>query len=541
MKGYRRYFQRLGISTGAEIKRSSYEGEFPRDFWAFRPQKEQDYSIVLTIGGTKIEAGAIDSRGKLVSQSVRKVPWASILTSQGILPVQKVKAKTKLIDYVVKQIEELYYETKDRGKNLVKIGISWAGPGRYEKGIVRAPNIWGFEEEPVNLVQEIKRRLPEELQNVEIEIQHDGICAAMGEISSLGTFPEQENIISVIWGTGIGAGILIDNRPYYALKQFKELGIPLGEIGHHIVFVNSIKVGGIDVTREWVDLVKKKEGSEGFPLCYKEGNIDWQEGAKTETKNVGDFRVSYNPARAKRPGSSVTQSQSKQECLFCKLELGFPNEQPWNELLRYKGFKILANPFPIVKEGHFTIIPVSEEHIPQELTQEYIQFALELVRDSQNLFLAFNSWINAEENWSAGATQPHFHFHGFYKGKEQLPIERAGKRKIGEKNGVEIYEIVFPSQGIMLKGKDPKALGEVLWNCIEKLKSEGLNYNVVFFKDEVYLFARQKEGEGPLEKIGALEMLGWFIISKENIFNNVTSQDLENILREVTVPPEEYL
>jgi diadenosine tetraphosphate (Ap4A) HIT family hydrolase len=298
-----------------------------------------------------------------------------------------------------------------------------------------------------------------------------------------------------------------------------------------------IKIGEKDLTLLWLDLVKRREVFEEFPLCCKGGSIDWKEGAKTETKNVGIFRVSYNPARAKRPRSSVSQSQSKQECLFCKL--GFPAEHPWNELLRYRGFKILVNPFPIVKEGHFTIIPISEEHIPQELTPKYIEFALELVRDSQNLFLAFNSWINAEENaWRARATQPHFHFHGFYRGEEQFPIEKVSTEKVKEENGVEIYNIKFPAHGIMLEGENPRALGEVLWNYIRELQSLGFNYNVIFFKDKVYLFGRKKEGESPLQKVGALEMLGWFIISDEGIFIHINSDKLKKILEEVTVSPE---
>lgn len=242
-------FKKLGLThISPDIKRSEYKGEFPRDFWAFLPKNEDEYSITIAVGGTKIQAGSVDKHGNLLTKDENGKPrifggsWKGVLTAQQILPEDKPNSKNAIIDYIVKLIKEVKQNTDVSGKTPVKIGISWAGPGEYWNGIVKAPNIWGFDEEPVNLIEELRERLPESLKNIEIEIQHDGIAAARGEISPQGTYSQEENLVAVIWGTGIGAGLLLDKNAYYDYKIdanyiFRQLGLPLGEIGHHIIFV----------------------------------------------------------------------------------------------------------------------------------------------------------------------------------------------------------------------------------------------------------------------------------------------------------------
>jgi hypothetical protein len=218
------------------LKRTKYKGKFPRDFWAFIPQEKDNYNIAIAVGGTKIQAGAIDENGTLVTESYKSEYWKKILTGKEILPSQVERARDGIIDYLEKLIREIKEDADKLGKKLKEIGISWAGPGRYWEGWVMAPNIWGFNKEPVNLIEELQKRLTD-LGNIEIEIQHDGIAAAKGEISNVGTFKRKSSILSVIWGTGIGAGILIDEKAYYENSTFQVFAIPLGEIGHHMIFI----------------------------------------------------------------------------------------------------------------------------------------------------------------------------------------------------------------------------------------------------------------------------------------------------------------
>jgi predicted NBD/HSP70 family sugar kinase len=220
-----------------DIRRSEYKGKFPRDFWAFLPKNDNEYNIALAVGGTKVQAGSVDKGGNLLNGQILGGSWKQVLTKKGILPSNKEASKDEVIDYIVELIEKVNKNTNIPGKTLAKIGISWAGPGKYWDGLVRAPNIWGFEDQAIDLIAEIKNKLSQDLKDIEIEIQHDGIAAVQGEISPAGTFPGKENIISVIWGTGIGAGILIDRKSYYDFLELRDLGIPLGEIGHHIIFV----------------------------------------------------------------------------------------------------------------------------------------------------------------------------------------------------------------------------------------------------------------------------------------------------------------
>ncbi|MCM8793432.1 MAG: ROK family protein [Candidatus Omnitrophica bacterium] len=235
--GVNEVFQKTGIrGIKPDIRRTQYQGNFPRDFWAFLPKKSDEYSTAVTVGGTKILAGSVDKDGELLSGKISGGSWKTKLTGQGILPSQEEAAKSAVIDYIVKLINEVNENTKHIGKTPAKIGISWAGSGEYRDGKVIGTNIWGLGK-GINLIEELQERLSPGLKNIPIEIQHDGIAAAKGEISSQGTFKNENNLLAVIWGTGIGAGVLIDKGAYYDIPTLRALGIPLGEIGHHIIFV----------------------------------------------------------------------------------------------------------------------------------------------------------------------------------------------------------------------------------------------------------------------------------------------------------------
>lgn len=289
----------------------------------------------------------------------------------------------------------------------------------------------------------------------------------------------------------------------------------------------SILVAGYDLTSEWIKLIKKGRIS---PLEYDKGKIKWrredEEGNPilVSQRREGNFILELNTFRAQRPSSN----SENESCLFC--ELGATH--PWNEILSYQGWKILANPYPIIKEGHFTIIPESSEHLPQRLGKLDIKFALQFIRESKNLFLLFNSW-------SAGATQAHLHFQALFK-KFTLPVEDVEKELLNNNGTFRIYQLKnYPAQTFFFEGVEEKNLTEqadLIFEYLSRLENKGWGYNLIFVQDGIYLFPRQAESplRFPQLKPGALEMAGWFTFSQPEIYSTITERELNEILKDIT-------
>lgn len=228
----------------SNIKRGKAE---KRDLLAFPPKDKNKYTVVLRAHGTTFEAGIVYEDGGIqVITDEKDEEELSILWRKELAEFKKrnkTADKEAIRDFQLELMAELIKKAITRakeefkGKPLEAIYISWAGPGEYWNGKVRAPNIAGFEDELVELRDELLKKLKgkEVDDKVNIEIFHDGIAAAMGEANGNKMLTDRKNILAVIWGTGIGAGLLLDERPYYDYTK-NIFSAPLGEIGHHIVF-----------------------------------------------------------------------------------------------------------------------------------------------------------------------------------------------------------------------------------------------------------------------------------------------------------------
>lgn len=310
------------------------------------------------------------------------------------------------------------------------------------------------------------------------------------------------------------------------LLIFVLLGLYQEQVFRRVRFDYDIYLSGFNLTSLWIKLVSNPPEDVYLPLEYVNGEIRWkefdQEGNPVEvaSRKEGRFFLELNTFRSRRPKSS---SQKDDACLFCRLGA----TSAWNEILEYKGWKVLANPFPIEKEGHFTIIPASSEHYPQYLDKKFILFALEFMKDAKNLVLIFNSW-------GAGASQNHLHFQALYK-KERLPLEDAGLELIGDKSGVKVYRLKnYPAQGIVFEGGSKEERAGVITDYLKKLS--GKAYNFVFTKEKVYFFPRAKESPSsyPQLKLGAWELAGRFVFVDKEIFLSIKEKELNTILNEIT-------
>ncbi|MBI3617022.1 MAG: ROK family protein [Candidatus Omnitrophica bacterium] len=202
------------VGPQTEVRRSSLKGG-ERVFYAFVP-KGDELVVGLDVGGTNLRVAILDKNG--IRGEIKKIQWE-------FKPTPEANHQ-----YVLATImDEIRRISKDY--QISEIGISWAGPGDYEKGIVTAPNIPGFDNFPLKeaLVGLAETGKP----SPGIRILHDGAAGAVGEYKK-GSLQGEAGIYLIL-GTGIGAGIVDkDGNPVYQIPGVIDRG--LGELGHYSIY-----------------------------------------------------------------------------------------------------------------------------------------------------------------------------------------------------------------------------------------------------------------------------------------------------------------
>lgn len=143
----------------------------------------KNYVIAIDIGGTNIRAALVNSLGEVKLK---------IKESTG----------TKPLNVIYKLIDSLFSK---HTKQICGIGIAVAGIINKNTGIIlRSPNISGLT--GVNLEADIKSKY-----KTCVAIENDANAAAYGE-KCIGVGKDFKNFVMLTLGTGIGGGIIIDNK-----------------------------------------------------------------------------------------------------------------------------------------------------------------------------------------------------------------------------------------------------------------------------------------------------------------------------------------
>ncbi len=170
------------------------------------------YAIGVDLGGTTIKTGIVSSDGEIIFQS--KFPT---LGEQG--------PKT-VIGQIRKSIEEVLARAK--GKTLRGIGIGSPGIVDEKGGIVKdPPNFADWHNVALgNAVAKIFR--------LSAKVENDANVAAIAE-AKFGAGKHHPNFLFVIWGTGVGGGIILNGNIYRG-----PFG-GAGEIGHVCIDYNGLQ------------------------------------------------------------------------------------------------------------------------------------------------------------------------------------------------------------------------------------------------------------------------------------------------------------
>jgi len=165
-------------------------------------------AIGVDLGGTTVKAGVVSADGKILYQN-------KFDSSAG-------GARST----VIAQIEASIRDAADHSNGAPIGGIGLGSPGMVDdNGVVKAPpNFSDFDNVPLQAILANRFNLP-------VRVENDANAAAIAE-SRFGSGRKFPNFLFVIWGTGVGGGIILDRKIYRG-----PFG-GAGEIGHVCIDYN---------------------------------------------------------------------------------------------------------------------------------------------------------------------------------------------------------------------------------------------------------------------------------------------------------------
>lgn len=143
--------------------------------------------IGVDLGGTKVQAGVVMSG---IIQQTQKIP----VTSQG--------SEQVVIDEVIKSIEAVF------SGDIAGIGVGVPSVVDVQSGIV-------YDVQNIPSWKEVRlKEILEECFKVPVSIDNDANCFAAGE-KHFGKGKDHKNFVALIIGTGLAAGIVIEDQLYH--------------------------------------------------------------------------------------------------------------------------------------------------------------------------------------------------------------------------------------------------------------------------------------------------------------------------------------
>jgi len=152
---------------------------------------EDECVIGADLGGTKIAAGAVDSRGAIILRHEATSPAAD---------------GERMVSTLMEMISSSADAARSEGFNVMAVGIGAAGFILHDDGIlIESPNI-AWSDVPL-------RRLAAEATSLPAFLDNDANAAAAGEHFA-GVCQGVDDFVYLTLGTGIGGGIFINGKIY---------------------------------------------------------------------------------------------------------------------------------------------------------------------------------------------------------------------------------------------------------------------------------------------------------------------------------------
>lgn len=171
------------------------------------------YYLGIDLGGTNIAVGVVSEDGTIINSCTTPT-----LSNRNFQEIIKDMANLSL---------KLLEDSNISLEYVASIGIGSPGVCNSDTGVIEYSNNLKLLNVPIKY--ELQRYI-----NLPIYLENDANCAAYAE-SLVGAAKDYKSSITVTLGTGVGGGIIIDNK--IVTGAFNRGG----EIGHHIINVNGIE------------------------------------------------------------------------------------------------------------------------------------------------------------------------------------------------------------------------------------------------------------------------------------------------------------
>ena len=167
------------------------------------------YRIGVDLGGTNIAAGIVNSEGTILHRNS--------------IPTGAHRPASEIVADMAALCHSLLKEANISIDEIAAVGIASPGVANHDTGVVEYANNLPFRNFP--LAEEFKAGFPVP----KVTIENDANAAAWGE-AKVGAAKGSKSSIMITLGTGVGGGIVIDDKIY---SGFNYAGAELG----HIVIV----------------------------------------------------------------------------------------------------------------------------------------------------------------------------------------------------------------------------------------------------------------------------------------------------------------
>lgn len=171
------------------------------------------YYLGVDLGGMSIKAGVVDETGKLICSDK--------------VPTKRERDYTLIIKDMADLCTEMIAKAGLTLDDINSIGVGSPGIPDKNNGILISSNNLGFTNVP------IKKELQKYL-NLPVYLENDANAAALAE-SVAGASKDVSHSVLITLGTGIGGGIIIDNKIYSGFNG------AASELGHMIIVHNGLQ------------------------------------------------------------------------------------------------------------------------------------------------------------------------------------------------------------------------------------------------------------------------------------------------------------
>jgi len=168
------------------------------------------YYIGIDLGGTGIKAGIVDEEGKIIKKDS--------------MPTGRTRKSEEIVNDICLLIKKLMSDANLSANDIYSVGIGSPGSLDRERGIIIANFNLGFRY--VAMRDAIQKVVP-----VPVYIENDANCAAIAE-SIAGAAKGMDYAVLITIGTGIGGGIIINNKLYIGANG------AAAELGHIVLKLN---------------------------------------------------------------------------------------------------------------------------------------------------------------------------------------------------------------------------------------------------------------------------------------------------------------